>query len=152
MITKLTCAERTCQTENVSKATSDLRRNRSNGSPGEESQKRGICSHARKGERMKMAASAKTIQSCHHCSEQIPMSRDELTDGNGPHLPEFQTFLSNPPTKSQELHAKTLKGIEDIRGCHNSLNRGRPKDALERVTNTPEGFPSKRNSKGRNGS
>ena len=59
----------------------------------------------------------------------------ELRDENGKCLPKLQHFLSNLPATFLDHHAKILKNIQD---CHNSLNSGRPKDALERVTETPQ--------------
>ena len=66
----------------------------------------------------------------------IPFRKiSNLTDESGHFLPGFRTFLSIPPKQFIDVHCHVLKHIQD---CRNSLNAGRPLDALEKVTVKPD--------------
>ena len=54
---------------------------------------------------------------------------------SGKFLPGFQTLLSRPPKEFIDVHRHVLKNIQN---CRNSMNAGRPLDALERVTMKPD--------------
>ena len=58
-----------------------------------------------------------------------------LTDDDGNFLSNFRWFLSkNSPRYLLNFHQQILKNIQD---CKNSMNTGRPMDALEQITIKP---------------
>jgi hypothetical protein len=58
----------------------------------------------------------------------------DLKGENGDFLMGFRKFLMNPPKRFVDFHQQILKNIQD---CRNSMNAGRPLDALERDTIKP---------------
>ena len=56
---------------------------------------------------------------------------NELQDDHGKFLPRLRQFLTDPPDRFVNFHQTILKNMQD---CRNSMNAGRPKDALETIT------------------
>ena len=70
----------------------------------------------------------------------VPFTNLNELRKNGDFLSTFQQWITN--NKLSERHKLILANIQE---CRNSLNAGRPKDALERVTSLPKEVKDRQN-------